>query len=798
MERALATGVGGLAGGARRRSFRSCAAPSRARASTSATSPCTSSRCAASRSRGCGRGSSPCGTPTSTRACPSRSPRSAIRWTSLGLLAPNEAFLSLLLALHVPLGALFFFVLARRGASAGAARLAAAAPSSTRSAASSSRPSISTSTCRPRPGLRSWCWACCGCWRAAAVAPRRRRRSPWPWRSPPRVSRSSPWRSPRASLLGLRFERPLGAAGRLAAALALATALAAPVLVLVASQVEGSARGRGFPTEVVLAHSVHPFALVQTLVGSLFGNPANLANEWWGQNFFPRGFPYVLSLYLGAPVLALAAAGAASRRGPSRRLLLLFVVGLVLALGRWGGLTPLVEASAGAARVSLPGEGVLRRAPRGGAARRAWAPGAGRRGAPPPARARGLCARDAAGGLVAPARRAFPGPLASFAAAFFPPGSAPETRAALLDRILRDAATGGAVALAVALVAFVASRGRLSGSRAAWLAVALVTADLLRTGAGLNPMVSRSFYAPSPELAERLPLLREGRVYTCPIESEPGVPRGPRRARSGPRGVELRRAARDAEPGVQPAARRGDGALAGPHDARADRAHPRAGARLVRSLAAAAATPARGGRHDRALARSARPPRPRAAVRARAGPDAAGRGPRLRPARPAPADRAHRRRAPARRPRGGEPDRARDRGRGEGDARGSRRLGPRLERARGRWPRGAPAAAPPPRRAARGAPPRGAALRCAPAPGRAPGVGGGPAGDRLAGALPAAPSGSFARAGDPRPRAPRRRSRRRTRRRDRKARRADDTRARRRGGPAGRARRGRRRWPAAG
>ena len=51
-------------------------------------------------------------------------------------------------------------------------------------------------------------------------------------------------------------------------------------------------------------------------------------------------------------------------------------------------------------------------------------------------------------------------------------------------------------------------------------------ADLLRTGAGLNPMVREAFYAPSAELGERLSLLREERLYTCPIETSPAFHAG--------------------------------------------------------------------------------------------------------------------------------------------------------------------------------------------------------------------------------------------------------------------------------
>ena len=193
-----------------------------------------------------------------------------------------------------------------------ASRRPAAARSSTRWAASSSRPSISTSTSRPRPGRRSWCCAWCGCSRAGRAARSPARRWPWPWRSRPPGSRSWRRRSRRASCSGsARGGRcaPPGVSPRRSA---LGAALAAPVLVLVAGQLEGSARGQGFPTDVVLAHSVHPFALVQTVVGSLFGNPANLANEWWGQNFFPRGFPVRAEPLPGR-------FGAGPRRGGRRR-----------------------------------------------------------------------------------------------------------------------------------------------------------------------------------------------------------------------------------------------------------------------------------------------------------------------------------------------------------------------------------------------------------------------------------------------------------------------------------------------
>jgi hypothetical protein len=114
-----------------------------------------------------------------------------------------------------------------------------------------------------------------------------------------------------------------------------------------------------------------------------------------------------------------------------------------------------------------------------------------------------------------------PAPAAAFARGFFPPGVPADARAALLARVLRDAATGGAVAVAVGLAALLVLRSVLTAPRAAGMVAALVAADLLRTGAGLNPMVTAAFFRPSPPLEARLPALRRGRVFTCSLEESP-------------------------------------------------------------------------------------------------------------------------------------------------------------------------------------------------------------------------------------------------------------------------------------
>ena len=97
---------------------------------------------------------------------------------------------------------------------------------------------------------------------------------------------------------------------------ALGTGLAAPTLVALRAAVVGSARAEGFPTDVVLAQSIHPLTLVQIVVGNWHGELGNLANHWWGSNFFPSGFPYLLSFYLGGALLAIAAVGALHGRAP--------------------------------------------------------------------------------------------------------------------------------------------------------------------------------------------------------------------------------------------------------------------------------------------------------------------------------------------------------------------------------------------------------------------------------------------------------------------------------------------------
>jgi hypothetical protein len=440
----------------------------------------------------------------------------------LQLLRPDEVGISLVLALHVPLAALGAYALARRllglppVAAAGGALVYALG-------------GFLLSTVNLYVHLQAAAWAPFVVLTLARATAAQDRRAVAAAGLVLAVAASTTGVEVVAQavlvavVLGLganrtRLFRQLAATG---SAIGLGALLAAPVLVLLASQVGSSARSQGFTTDVVLAHSIHPFTLLQSLVGDLYGRVSNLADEWWGQNFFPRGFPYVLSLYLGATTLAVAAVGATGSHPMRRRIAALAAAGLILSLGRWVGLGALVE--------PVPAIRILRYPVKAfftvhlgvallvGLGLADLATAVGRR----PWR-RLLMGAVALGGLLALAPllpRLAPAATASFATAFFPPGLAAPTRAALLSHILADAATGGAVALAAAAVAALALRRALAPLYAATLVVALLGADLLRTGSGLNPMVTASFFRPSPELASVLESLREGRTFTCSFDA---------------------------------------------------------------------------------------------------------------------------------------------------------------------------------------------------------------------------------------------------------------------------------------
>ncbi len=320
-------------------------------------------------------------------------------------------------------------------------------------------------------------------------------------------------------VLGLRPRRPSGLLGA-AAASVLGFALAAPVTFVMRANMGAGERAHGFATDVVLNQSVHPFTLVQVVIANLYGDLARLPDRWWGSNFFDRGFPYILSLYLGATVLALAATGAWTDRRRSRRLTVVSAIALVVALGRYGGLEAVVAALPDSWRVfryptkafftvhlclALLAAIGVRKLSRGTGWRLFLA----------------LSLGSAVPLALAPAAPVLtPRAAAWFLAHFFPPAMDASVRAANLVDMLGDAARGGGLALAAAVVALSVLTRRVGPRVGAGLLVAIVAGDLLRAGGGLNPMMDGHSLDTSPEIVATLqaePGLQ--RVFSCHPEA---------------------------------------------------------------------------------------------------------------------------------------------------------------------------------------------------------------------------------------------------------------------------------------
>ena len=448
-------------------------------------------------------------------------PPIAYTFDLLQVLLPDERGMSLLLALHLPLAAVGFFVLVR---SLTLTRMAAVG-----GAVAYSLGGFALSTVNLYVYLQAFAWSPFVVWalvRAARGGPRR-------------IAVAATIVAVAASttaveivaqallvggLLALPGKERWSASARVAGSVPLGLGVAAAPLVVVAGALAGSAREAGFPTDVVLAHAVHPMTLLQVVVGGLYGDLDRIADRFWGQNFFPLGFPYLLSLYIGATTLVVAAVGAL-RPTPLRwRLLGLLLVALVVCLGPWAGLGPLVEALPWLRRVRFPSKAFFTvhtsvalfaalgfdALARGGEGRR-W---------------RGLAAGLAGSGALLVAAPwlplLVPGRTRWFLAHFFPPEAPIALRRIWLGLVLDDAARGGLVVGAAALVAVLAATKRLRAPLAAAGLVALVAADLLRTGAGLNPTVTRDFFAQSPESRQWADAVRgAGRIFTCDVGQSP-------------------------------------------------------------------------------------------------------------------------------------------------------------------------------------------------------------------------------------------------------------------------------------
>ena len=128
--------------------------------------------------------------------------------------------------------------------------------------------------------------------------------------------------------------RKLGAA---AAAVVLAVLLAMPALLGVQSLVSGTSRGAGFAPAVGFSFSLPKALLLDVVLPRAFGDVHTFTEQgYWGQPFFPDGYPYLLSLYCGPALLWLALR--APRSSLTWKLLALALLGVLLALGDHGPL----------------------------------------------------------------------------------------------------------------------------------------------------------------------------------------------------------------------------------------------------------------------------------------------------------------------------------------------------------------------------------------------------------------------------------------------------------------------------
>lgn len=440
----------------------------------------------------------------------------------LQLLAPNESMLSLFLALHVPLAAATFMVLARglglgvAGAAGGALLFALGG--------------FTLSSLNLYVYLLALAWAPLVVYTLSRAADGRPRRVVGAALATALcLSTAGAEIALQAAVIGLilavRRPAPFRRLARGLGACVVGLALAAPTVLVMAGVVGQSVRGGGFTTDVVLAQSIHPLSLTQVLIGDFHGDLGDFANFFWGENFFPQGFPYMLSLYLGATALALAVVGTRHGGSPRRRLAIAAAAALFLCMGRWVGLWPLVDAVPLLNKLRFPVKAfftvhlaVALLAAQGldrlqAGAREAW-------------RTLAEWGLLSGTGLLALSLlpTLAPEPTRWFLWGFMPWDDPWPTRYQRLAAMLGSAAAGGALAVAAGLVALAARGGRLRPGRGAAAVTVLLAADLLRTGAGLNPMVTGGFYRLTPEMADQMRPLAgnpEARLYACePVHSE--------------------------------------------------------------------------------------------------------------------------------------------------------------------------------------------------------------------------------------------------------------------------------------
>ena len=309
----------------------------------------------------------------------------------------------------------------------------------------------------------------------------------------------------------LRHLRALLAAG------VVATLLAAPALAGLQHLMQGTARAEGFAARTVLSWSAHPVVLAEALWPRLLGDPHTMTDlGYLGQPYFPDGYPYLVSIYVGPLVLGLALCGAASRR----RLAGLALLGVLLALGAYGpfgGVLPVLLPSLRApvkflfvstlAIAVLAGRG-LETATGEGSRRGAW------------------CVAVPCGAMLAAgaALALWPVAVSGAAAAMWPRlgavPSLPVVRTMWPQALLATGVLG--ILAAIVLV--------LRRPRLAFLPAACVVADLLVTNATVDPSAPPEFYRLRPEMAELVGRAdaEPARWYSYGVANSPGLHWAPR------------------------------------------------------------------------------------------------------------------------------------------------------------------------------------------------------------------------------------------------------------------------------
>jgi hypothetical protein len=447
----------------------------------------------------------------------------------LQLLWIDERWFSILLALHLPLAALGMAALGR---ALGASPLAAAG-----GALVYAMGGFALSTLNFYIYLQALAWAplvILGLWRAAGGGVRQVALAALAIAAC--LSTTGIEIALQALAVGLVLSlrrRPPAASLRLGASLLLGLGLAAPTLLALRDLTRGSAREAGLPIEVVLAHSIHPLTFLQTAIASLHGDMADPVGRWWGQNFFPLGFPYFLSLYLGATALGLATAALLAPGPHRRRLAAIGLLAAVACLGRWAGGEWALRWLGASVAFRIPAKAFftvhLVVALLVGFALSDLVAGRWRR-------RQTAMLLPAAGLALLPAVLLLVPALARWLLqGFFPPEMPWADRVAASRFALRDGATGAVFALAGAASCWLAGRRQLAPPRAVGILCSLLAADLLRTAVGLNPTVTPSFYTLSEGTQRQVERLRaaDGRVLTCDIEGSPAYLEA--RARRGTR-----------------------------------------------------------------------------------------------------------------------------------------------------------------------------------------------------------------------------------------------------------------------